>query len=134
MSLINGKAHNPPGIGLVHEDPPKRSVALDTGHIGAGHDSAPPDRDTVDVGQYPRRHHSSRYLGPERLTAVCRVVDIAGFEKPLAPTPSGVVAAATERDHHVVPTLGGCGCRLDVHDARPFARGVSIDAQSKSTP
>jgi hypothetical protein len=134
MSLINGKADNPPGIRLIDEDPPKRSVALNTGHLGARHDSAPPDRDTVGVGQYPGWYHSSRYLRAKRVMIGSRGVDVATFEKPLAPTPPGIVSATTKRDHHVVPTLGSCGPSVDVHDACPPVHVASIEALEESTP
>jgi hypothetical protein len=62
VSLINGEADNPPGIWLIHEDPAKRTVPLDAGHVHARHDSAPPDWDAVDVGQNSGRYRSSSDL------------------------------------------------------------------------
>ena len=117
VSLVDGKADHPPSPRIIRQYPAERSVALNPRHLTTGHDATPPDRNAIDICEHPGRHDGSGDLGAEGLTIVRRARAIWRFEQPLAPTPARIVAAATERDHDVVPVLGGRGNGLELHDA-----------------
>lgn len=117
VSLVDGKADHPPSSRIIREYPPERSVALDSRHPSTRHDATPPDRNAIDICEQAGRHDGGRDLDAEGLTIVRRARTIGRFEQPLAPTPARIVAAATERDHDVVPVPCGRGDGLDLHDA-----------------
>jgi hypothetical protein len=117
VTLIDGETHDPPGARIVGENPLEHSVALDAWDLRTWHHTTPSDGNIVNIGHKAGRHDCGRDLGAEGLTIVRRAGIIDGVEQPLAPTPTWLVAATTERTYDIVPSIWGRSHGREFHDA-----------------
>ena len=114
VPLVHGEADHPPRPRILREHSAECSVALHPGHLRPRHDATPPDGNAVDVREHAGWDDGGRDLGAQGLPIVPRARTIGSFEQSLAPAPARIVAAATERNHDIVPALSGRRSGLDL--------------------